>query len=327
MTIPFRETEFLVGAGLGLCASLIGVAAALIAQRWRPLPIAGLLFGVAGVVALGQAARLRPNLVLPEGLVVGLAALAAAGVIADILRAPPLLAWLLALPGALEIVRRGELVDVRWVRYLAVAIAVLGGSVLADFDRRWRRTGATPVLVAVSAVGLFYTLPDVEEAMVFLGVALGIALLGWPWPLASLGRPGSFVVAGFLAWTVVAGGYGRQSSIIGGAACLGLLVVEPLARTIGLAFRGRQVATLVGHVRRSNVPAAVLLHLGLVYVASRVAGLRTTVAPAAVIALIEGIVATVFVAWLMLRRTRTCFSPNATHDRRPEVLPERGMRP
>jgi hypothetical protein len=125
--------------------------------------------------------------------------------------------------------------------------------------------------------------PDTEQALVALGAALPVALVGWPWPLASLGRAGAYAAAGALLWVVAAGGGGRGSAVVGGVACLGLLAVEPLARLLDAGHESVLEWRSAG--RRSA--AAVLIHVGLVLVAARVAGLRSTVASAVTIALAE----------------------------------------
>jgi hypothetical protein len=89
---------------------------------------------------------------------------------------------------------------------------------------------------------------------------------------------------GLVAWTVAAGGVGRPSSIIGGLACLGLLIIEPLARA--LAPTG---ASLLGAVERrwwGVVPVAAG-QLLLVFIASRWAGLRPATGEAVLIVMIE----------------------------------------
>lgn len=298
VTVPFDRTEFLIGATAGVIALALGL---LLAAGWRshrPLPVGGLLLGVAAVAGLSRAETLCPGVVLPRGLVAGLMALAVAGCVVTALRVHPFVASPLAVPGAYLIATQGELVDVRWIRIFVGAAVVIGGGLVADFDRRFRRSALAPVLVAVSAVGVFYTVPDTEEAMVLVGAALPIGLLGWPLPLASLGTAGSFVATGLLSWTVAAGGWGRQSSIVGGVACLGLLVVEPGGRLLRRAF-GARVSPLVP--RRSawwGFPVVIGVHLGLVYVPSRVAGLQATVARAVAIALGAGVLGVATMACL-----------------------------
>ena len=91
---------------------------------------------------------------------------------------------------------------------MAAGVAV----VLADFDVRWRHRGLGPVLLPVSLLGVYATVPDTEMALVALGAALPLSLLGWPVALASWGRAGAWAVAGSLVWVTASGGVGRASS-------------------------------------------------------------------------------------------------------------------
>ncbi len=308
MTIPLDQGEFLVGLGAGFAALLI------VLLMWRgrpsherPWSIAGLLIAVATCVALWLAGGfavtiLTGEVALPPGLAVGLAVLAGGGVVLRRLNFGRILVGgIFVLGGASIVVTRAGIVDVTWIRLLVAAVVVGGGSLLADFDRRWRSSGLGPVLLAVSAVGVYYTVPDPEEAMVFLGVVLPMALLAWPVPIAALGTVGSFVVAGLFAWTVAAGGFGRESSIVGGISCLGLLVVEPLAR---LLRRPDELGS-APRLQWWQVPAVGLAHLGLVYVGSRIAGLQATVAAAVAISLLELAGGTIAVACLIPGRVRS----------------------
>ena len=56
-------------------------------------------------------------------------------------------------------------------RLLAVATAAVAAA-LAAFDRRWRRPGLAPALLAVTAAGIWATVPDVEAALVLLGATV-----------------------------------------------------------------------------------------------------------------------------------------------------------
>jgi hypothetical protein len=199
--------------------------------------------------------------------------------VAGLLLAAAFLAALAAL-GALPMPLAPDLLGAG-LRLLVALVMVVGGWLLADFDRRWRGDGLGPVLVAVSAAGIYATVPDTEQALVALGVAVPLAALGWPLPLAALGRAGAFAATGVLLWVTATGGAGRASSVVGGVACLGLLAVEPLARRLQPGHRSVLEALPGG---RWRVPAATAVHLGLVYLASRVAGLRPTVTQAALLA-------------------------------------------
>lgn len=286
--------EFRAGLGWGFAALILGVGAAALwrgAGRRGPVPAAGVLIATAGSVALwvrvtpGQGVLFKDP-VLPAGLVLGLGILLLAGLMADRARWSPTVAAAMGVPGACLIATSADLVDVTWVRIAVAAVTVIGGWLVASFDRRWASEGLAPPMLALSAVGIYFTVPDTPEAMVLLGVAVPIAVLGWPLRLFSMGTGGSLAATGFLCWTVAAGGYGRSSSIVGGLACLGLLAVEPLAHLVApagpLRRRGSRYAPVAG----------LTVHLGLVFLASRVAGVRRTVPAALAIAGAEMLLAT-----------------------------------
>jgi hypothetical protein len=168
-----------------------------------------------------------------------------------------------------------------WVLPAAALVALAAGPLLAGFDARWPGRGLGPVLLAVTLAGIWSTVPDTEAALVALGAVLPLVLLGWPWALASLGRAGSWAVAGSLGWVVASGGAGRSSAVVGGAACLGLLAIEPLARRLDPRRRSPLGCVPGGPLGAVVVAAA---HLGLVYVAARVAGTGPTLAGAVAVA-------------------------------------------
>ena len=175
---------------------------------------------------------------------------------------------------------------------LALATAAAAAA-LAAFDRRWRGLGLAPVLLAVTAAGVWAVVPDVEAALPLAGAALPMAVLGWPPLLAGRapGRPppayglaGSVAVAAVLVWAVAAGGAGRPGSVVGGLACLGLLAVEPAVR--GLDPRRR--SPLDPLERRPRLAwAALAAQLALVAVASRVVGRPERAATALGLATLE----------------------------------------
>jgi hypothetical protein len=274
----FRQPEFVAGLRPGLVALAIGALVGglgRLGEHSRPVPVAGLLLAGAVVVGLERAG------LLPAQLVVGLAVLAGGGLVVELVRLPPVAMAVLTLPGAWMVATRAGLVPVTWIRLLVGATIVVGALLVDDFDARWQQLGAGPVLVALTAGGVYATVPDTEAALVLLGVALPLALLGVPWPLAALGRAGSCVMLGVVVWTAAAGGFGRRSSIVGAVASLGLLVVEPAGRWLAGARNG----PFVRFARRwSAVAVLVAVHLVLVLFASRVAGLRRTAEEAAVLA-------------------------------------------
>lgn len=300
-TLPaaLASAELAAGLRFGLLALGIGLALGLAGRAGRApaaATAAGLLFAAAFALGLRQA------LGLPTDLALGLVALAVAGA-AGALPAGRPLAPLLAVPGAWLMVSGSGLALDRWAQVLVGAAIVLGGWLVAAADASWRRDGLGPVLLAISVAGIYATLPDIEEALVALGAALPLALLGWPWPLAALGRAGAYAATGAMLWVVAAGGASRGSALVGGLACLGLFAVEPAAR---LLQPGR--ASVLEDLPRGRWAAAAVAagHLGLVFVAARVAGLRPSVGQAVAVVLVEfGTALALVRAGAMVRSRRT----------------------
>lgn len=268
-------------AGLAWGAAALGAAFVLLVvvkKRWgRPeLPVvAGLLLVGAGLEALLQVHG------APARLLLGVGALALAGTVIDLGRGRvgSIVGAVVAAVGAGLVVSSPGLADGGWVEPLLAATVLAGGLGVAAFDRRWHRHGLAPVLLALSFLGAYLTLPDTEEAATVLGASLPLALLGWPSPFARVGTGGAMAAAGLLAWTAGVGGVGRPAAVIGAAASLGVFLVEPLAHRIPVGWRAE---------RRGGAAAGLLvvLHVVLVVVAARVAGLRVQAWEAAALALV-----------------------------------------
>ena len=282
-----RDPGFTAGVVFGLLAFAV-VAAVTIAMprggRDVLVPLGGVCFVAASFLALLRTERVSGTLVW------GIAALVGAGAVSSLIRGrlaggALLLGAVLAIPGAWLVVHAEPIPAIGWIRVLLGVGIVVGGALATDFDLRWRRVGAAPVLLAISLFGVYATVPDTEQALVVLGVSLPLALpgvIGWPRPLNVLGSAGVFGAVGLLAWTVGAGGAARHSAIVGGLACLGLFVVEPVGRALA---RGRsRILGALPDGRLWSLTAVAAAHLALVYVCARVAGLRDSVAAAAWIA-------------------------------------------
>jgi hypothetical protein len=165
------------------------------------------------------------------------------------------------------------------VRVAIVVAAVIGGAATADFDRRWRRPSLGCGLVAITAFGIYVTIPDTEAALCILAPVAAVAVVAWPGGIVRLGSGGAFAAVGVLAWVTAFGGVGRDGSIVGGLACLGLLVAEPLADW----FAGVRGA-LIRHPTWRSAIGMGLAQSALVLVTGRVAGFRDDKTVAAVIA-------------------------------------------
>ncbi len=235
----------------------------------------------AGVVALTSSAPLRAP--IPEELTGALVLLAIGGFVADVATWRPL-RFLLPIPGAVMLATDSGIPDVTWIRVFVGVTAVVGGALVADFDAHHGRRNSALPLFAISAVGVYYTVPDTEQALVLLAVCLVVTVAAWPLPLVSLGTSGAFAAVGLFSWVVAVGGVGRHSAIVGGVACLALLVVEPVSRVVMRNHSKR--AGLLDATAWSMLPLAAL-QLAFVAFAARVVGLRLTVAQAVWLALVE----------------------------------------
>jgi hypothetical protein len=285
--------EFSAGLGFGLIAG----GAALVPRR-APLPIGGLLFVAAGAAGLGRSVG------VPRGLILGLIALAGAGIVVELLRLPRLAALAVVVPGAWLLAYDAELVEVGWILALVAIATALGALSMSDFERVVPKENLGLPLLAITAAGIYLTVPDTQQALVIMGAALPLAVLGLIRPGVTLGVAGSYAATGLVAWTIAAGGFGRPASIVAGLACFGLFWVEPLTRLIS-----RAIAPL-------SMRVAVAAHTILVLIASRVVGRESQVPKALLLAAAELVVAVGIGATVLsvLRRWRTVEGVSAGSD-------------
>jgi hypothetical protein len=175
---------------------------------------------------------------------------------------------LLIVPGAVILAVGSALPDPLWARVFAGVTTVIGTGLIDSLDRRCRDLGLGPVLLAITIVGLYETVPDPDFALMLVGAALPVALLGWPLPLARLGTPGAAAAAGLLAWAGAVGGRGRLGTVVAGAACLGLFAVEPLTRVL---LRGRKTVVEAMTPGPWTAVLVALVQLGLAAACTRIA--------------------------------------------------------
>jgi hypothetical protein len=257
--------EFRAGLGFGIVASGALLLAALLAtvrDRGRPLPLGGVVIAAG---ALWAFADTRP---VPNAVVIGVVGIGAAAALASFRWVSPWHSVALAVPFAWAIGFHGDVVDVAWARIL-VTVAASGGAILVSaFDYAWREEAPGLTLLAVTAVGMYATVPDTEQVAAALGVVLPLVVLGWPVRLATLGRPGAAAAVAMLMWAGGVGAQGRPASIVGFVVCLGLLAAAP----VGEVLLPRAGARLEGRGRRSLILLMVTSHVLLVIAASRVVG-------------------------------------------------------
>lgn len=297
LTDPLSQPEF--EDGLAFLVPGVAVAVVLgLLWRWRlklPVPIAGLLLAGGTLLAIEERQDIDSDAVR------AVLVLAATGFLLDLLsvrwRLPLVVVAVASAPGAWLLYDAG-LGTAPWVdRLLGIAVFV-GATTLADVDQRRRGSAVGPILVLVTVGGMYSTLPDTEQALALLGVS-GLLLTGWPLRLARLGTGGAFATAGALAIVAALGGVGRQRSVVAAVACLGVVLVEPLAEAVA----GRRRHRAVRHGRLDTL-ALLALHVVTVLVCARVAGLRDGVAEAATIAAATLSAALVtWTIWALVRRS------------------------
>jgi hypothetical protein len=226
--------------------------------------VVGLLFLAGGVVrtwGAALAAAVTAGLMITDGLGPGatlaVAVLAAAGWLS---RGRGPVTWTAAaVPGALLV--GASLPDglPRWMPMAVVIGTVVSAAALASFGARYPTTPLPGLLLPITAVGIYLTTPDTERVLVLLGATATLALV------ALVGRPTritpapAFAIAGLVLWISASDSRGRPASFLPAAACLGLLVAEPLGRALMFAVTRRPAPV------RSRVAAAlgVALHGGL----------------------------------------------------------------
>jgi hypothetical protein len=309
---------FALGLAYGGIAFLLAATVAAVTRR-RPLDFAALAFVAAGW--LGVRAAWGPALA-DGATALALVVLALGGAAVFLIprhvrvaRNHPVLSATVALiPGAVLLGAVTPLAGSGLSRVLLATATVAIGVAIRDFDAMHGAPGGTWVLFAVSAIGVYLAVPDTELARVMLGVALPFVLLSVPKAMCPIGPAGSAALAGFFAWVVFVGGRGRPGSVVGGLACLGLLLAEPVGRRwIGAVIATR---TFVPH-RRSRRPeeeyllataVAGVVQLAVALYASQIVG-REDGAIAAVVILAPAAVAAVLLAPMLYPRPPPVLMP------------------
>jgi hypothetical protein len=213
---------------------------------------------------------------VPWELVAGAIGVTAAVDLVAVAGRPAWLRAVAALPFAAIIATADGLPDDRWFPAV-VAVAIAGGGALAaSTDAIWRTEAVGPVLVAITAAGIYAAVPDTEHALAVLGVALWFAAMAWPWPILRLGPGGAAGSVSLLVWGAAYGSRGRPAALIGAVACLALLAALPVGARLGA-----ELPSLVdGLAPRLRVVIVATVHLAVVLLAARTAGLQSSVGTA-----------------------------------------------
>jgi hypothetical protein len=287
----FTLPEFRIGLLSAVGALGIGLIVVLARRRHTsdPAPVLGLLMLVGAAASYWLLDRLLPWLAL------SVVALAVGGHVAERVDMRLSGRVLAAAPGAVLLASTPALSGLvpAWCRIILGAATALGAPLAAEMDRRHSRSALAPVCLALSVLVVYETVPDTDFVLVLLPLALVLAALAWPVPAARLGTSGTYGVIGLLLFTVVVGGRGRLSAVVGGAACLGLLALEPVARRLAKG------ASVLDGVPRSAASVVVVAaaQMGIVFVSTRVAGTRLTTLSALLVAGTSTVVFLAALAW------------------------------
>jgi hypothetical protein len=206
---------------------------------------------------------------VPAGLIAALVAMAIGGGLAR----RPATRLLSLMPGACLLATVAGLPGPGWARWSVCAAAWLAGGTAPDIDRLSPQAG--PLLFTLSAVAVYFTVPDTERAVVVLGGTSALVLVGPFLRNQRLGGAGAAVVSALLAWAACFGAVGRPTTILGAAAAFGLLLAGPLV--VGL----RSTAWRVGSVDAGMVGGLLVAQLVIDVLSARVIG--RAVSPASAI--------------------------------------------
>lgn len=271
----FGATEFSIGLLVGTLALLVSFLvvlglATLFPKRPRRPGLIGAAFALATLAALAGTIGTDEIFPVPRAVLLGVVLLWLAGTIAARTRAGWLVGPLAALPGAVVLANENDGLSAGWVPVLIVMGTAVIGATTADFDRRTSRFGLGPLLLVVTVLGIYLSVPDTELMRAVVGVALPLVLLAWPHAAATLGAGGAYAAVGVLLWVTPIDGIGRAGSIVGAAGAFALLVAEPLGRVVARELEGRVQLTRYPLTRpRVTVFAAQVV---MVAYATRVAG-------------------------------------------------------
>lgn len=209
------------------------------------------------------------------------------------------LPWFLIGLGAVLTTLRGGLPGTMWIQFAAPVLIVAIGYWMSVWSVLPQRRLLGPMM-AITAFGIWTTVPDTDSARVLLGAALPLAIGSLPREgHLKLSLAGSFPLAGALIWVAATGGEARHGSIVGAWACLGLVLLLPL-----LAERARRLPGWL----------VIGAHVLLVFITSRVYGMWETGAAAA-----AGVLATTAAVYLLLATLAgdTERSPSTNFEHRP----------
>jgi hypothetical protein len=269
------------GAGLGGLALIAVVGAVTRSRGRRPrLPLAGLALVTSAVwsSAISQDARLDP------AALQALTLAGVGGIIATIGRFRGALVAAAYAPAALRVATAPAVVGAPgWARWIAVALILVGGALLTDFDRRHRMLGLGMPCFVVAVAGVYSTVPDTEMTALLLGASLPYLAIAVPAVWETIGGAGAGALCTWYGWVVWVDGRARPGAIVGAVAALGFVIAEPIAHQL---FELRHPPAFVTARRPALLITTVLtiVQCVIALAAGRIAGLQDDALTAAMIA-------------------------------------------
>lgn len=270
----------------------------------------GLAFGIVGLVVLAALSHRRAvrgwgiifavllvtGMQIEEGTAPALTAAAALMAIGGGLRAAAQhapdsrsvllpLGWLLILVGAGFSTSLAFEYSNSFFVPATLIVAIGTGWALSAWEDGPHRSSLGP-LFAISAFGIWTTVPDTDLARILVGIAIPMAFATLPPFGARISGAGGFALAAAVAWLPLWGGDQRTGSVIGAWACIGMIALLPAAMRLRPGLR---IATW----------QLFALHIGGVLVSARLIGFRDR---ATIAALGVGLLAASMLGVVMLIR-------------------------
>lgn len=292
LTEILESSLFIWGLVVGAVCLVLVLVVAMIRRGEAPLPFGGVLLAGATLVAWSLGGEHSGAAWVGVGAVVGLtAAVALAG-------GRPWMVCLASFPGAVVLANTVP-EEPLWFRGTVLVVVPVAGFLVDEFDTRYRHLGLGVLFYGLACLGSFLAVPDTELPRALMAAAFPLMFASWPKALVNLGRVGAYAAVSVFVFSTVTGGVGREASVIGALACLGLLILEPVV--VRLRHRLARLPAWL-HETPEAALLATIPQVVLVFVASRVAGLMVSIKGAAVTVLVLFGVFTLMLIWV--ERTR-----------------------
>ena len=199
------------------------------------------------------------------------------------------LAWALIIGGAVLSTIRGGLGESSWVQLATPGFIIAFGYSLGAWRHMTHHNLLGP-LFAITAFGIWVTVPETSTARILLAVALVLAVATTRRVDMRISTAGAFVVAATVAWIGADGGAARPGAIVGAWGAAGLLLILP--------WFGRTESSIPGWL-------VVGLHTTVVLLSARVFGLWESAPVAAVGVVAAFLAAGAFLFLLLPMRAET----------------------